>query len=481
MIKELPNQAYFADGWQSTGKTFSVTHPGDGHIVGEVADCGPAEARRAIEAALEAFEGWKRTNPYTRAEILERWNELLLAHEAELGRLMSLEMGKPITESRGEVRYSASFVKWYAQEAVRLHGERVLSRFDHKRGLVSYEPVGVVYAVTPWNFPTGMITRKAAPALAAGCAIVIKPAEQSPMSALYLARLWEEAGGPKGTLQVLPTSDPVAFSQPFFEDERVRKLTFTGSTEVGRLLYAQAAKTLKRVSLELGGHAPFLVFEDADLDKAARDVVLSKFRNAGQTCICTNRVFVQQSVLEPFTQAFAAATAALRLGDPLLPETQVGPVVDAQGLAKVKEHIEDALAKGAKAVVGGKVREGLYFEPTVLSGVRPGMKIMTEETFGPVAPVIPFTTEEEALRLANDTPYGLAAYAWTNDLSRAWRVAEGLHYGIVGINDPIPTAMAPQAPFGGMKNSGLGREGGWWGLEEYLEAKFISMSIADGR
>ena len=456
---------------------FQVIHPGSGAIVGEVADRGPDDARRAIDVAEGALREWRRVNPYLRGELLRRWHELLLRDEEQLGRTMALEMGKPITEARGEVKYAASFVEWNAEEARRIAGTRVPMRFDHKRGFVSYEPVGIVYAVTPWNFPAAMITRKAGPALAAGCVMIVKPAEQSPMTALHLARLWEEAGGPAGTLQVLPTSDAAALTAPFMDDQRVRKLTFTGSTEVGRLLYAQAAKTLKRVSLELGGHAPFLIFDDADVEKAAREVTLSKFRNAGQTCISTNRVIVQSGIVERFTEALSRATEALELGDPLRPETQVGPLVDAQGLEKVESQVKDALERGARVVTGGRVSRGLYYEPTVLAGVRPGMRILREETFGPVAAVVEFRDEEEAIRLANDSEYGLAAYAYTNDLGRAWRLSESLEYGIIGINDGIPTSMSPQAPFGGMKNSGVGREGGIWGLEEYLEVKFTSFGL----
>jgi succinate-semialdehyde dehydrogenase/glutarate-semialdehyde dehydrogenase len=337
--------------------------------------------------------------------------------------------------------------------------------------------VGPAYGITPWNFPAGMVTRKAAPALAAGCTFILKPAEQSPLTALLLAELWEQAGGPGGTLQVLPALDPVPVSEVLLEDPRIRKLTFTGSTEVGRMLYAKAARTLKRVSLELGGNAPFLVFEDADIELAAKEVATSKFRNAGQTCICTNRILVDEAVRAPFTEAFADIAAALKVGDPLAEDTKIGPLVDAQGLAKVKTFVEDAVGKGAKIVVGGKGLGGLFFSPTVLSGVRPGMRVLEEETFGPVAPIAPFRDEAAAIALANATSYGLAAYLWTRDLSRAMRVAEALEYGIVGINDGLPTAMAPQAPFGGMKDSGIGREGGRWGLEEYLEVKLVSIGL----
>jgi succinate-semialdehyde dehydrogenase/glutarate-semialdehyde dehydrogenase len=463
--------------FEQTRAAFQVKHPADQHVVGEVPNYGPAEARMMIERGVDAFERWRKVSPYTRSELLERWNTLILEHEAPLGRLMALEMGKPITEAKGEVKYAASFVKWYAQEAVRVHGERVQMRFDHKRGFVAYEPVGLVYAVTPWNFPAAMITRKAAPSLAAGCTMVVKPASHSPLTALYLAELWRQAGGPEDTLQILPSTQARAVTEPFMNDARVRKLTFTGGTDVGRTLYEQATKTLKRVSLELGGHAPFIVFEDADIERVAREVVLSKFRNAGQTCICTNRVYVQCAIADEFTEALGAATKALKVGDPLRDETQVGPLVDGNGLRKVSEQVADALERGAVVVAGGRVKDGLFFEPTVLANVQQDAKVMREETFGPVAPVMTFDSEAEAVRLANDSVYGLAAYAWTTHLPRAWRVAEALQYGIVGINDGVPTALSPQAPFGGVKDSGLGREGGWWGLEEYLDTKFISMGL----
>ncbi|WP_135230825.1 NAD-dependent succinate-semialdehyde dehydrogenase [Deinococcus fonticola] len=470
-------KAYFAGEWRTTPKTFEVRHPGNGEVIGAVADCTPADARRAIDAAEVALKSWRKVNPYERGKILRRWHDLLFTNQQELARLMTLEMGKPITETRGEVAYAASFIEWCAEEAGRIAGERIALRFNHKRGFSAAEPVGIVYAVTPWNFPAGMITRKAAPALAAGCVMILKPAELSPMTALMLAELWLEAGGPPDTLQVLPTNDAPAFTRPFMEDQRVRKLTFTGSTAVGKLLYEQSAKTMKRISLELGGHAPFLVFADADLEKAASEVVASKFRNAGQTCICTNRVYVQRDVAEEFTQLLTRKTAGLKLGDPLADDTQVGPVVEQAGLDKIRAQVEDALRKGATAATGGQVQSGLYFQPTVLTNVAPDSVILREETFGPVAPVVVFDTEEEALRLANDSEFGLAAYAYTRDLSRAWRVAEALEYGIVGINDGMPTGNAPHVPFGGMKNSGLGREGGHWGLDEYLETKFIGMAL----
>ena len=455
--------------------TFAVTNPATGTPVASVPDNGVEQARAAAQSAAAAFRTWRRTTAYERAAILRAWASAMMAEEAELGRIMTQEMGKPITEARGEVRYAVSFVEWYAEEAKRVYGTTIPSQFAHKRILVQPQPVGPVYAVTPWNFPAAMITRKAAPALAAGCTVVVKPAEQSPLTAVRLAELWTAVGGPPGVFQVLPASDPAAVSRVFFDDPSIRKLSFTGSTEIGVLLAGQAVKTMKRMSLELGGHAPFLVFGDADVDAAVKEVFASKFRNAGQTCVCANRIYVHADVHDAFVEKFAAAAAALKVGDPMDPATQIGPLVDAQGLAKVRAHVEDALSKGARAVIGGGVQEGLMFQPTVLTGVGRGMRLLEEETFGPVAPIVPFTEEADAIRHANDTPFGLAAYIWTRDLSRAFRVGESLDYGIVGINDGIPSTA--QAPFGGMKMSGMGREGGSWGIEEYLDVKYMSFAL----
>lgn len=472
-----PRQAFVAGEWRSTARTFPVRNPATGETLAEVADCGAEEGQRALESAVEAFPAWKAMPGAERGKVLRRWNDLMVAQAEAIARTMTLEMGKPILESRGEARYAASFVDYYAEAARRIGGELLPAPFPHKRFLVRHEPVGPAYGVTPWNFPAAMVTRKAAPALAAGCPFILKPAEQSPLTALLLAQLWEQAGGPRGTLQVLPALDPVPVSQVLISDPRIRKLTFTGSTDVGRLLYAQAAQTLKRVSLELGGNAPFLVFEDADMEKAAREVALSKFRNTGQTCICTNRVLVHESIQPRFTEAFSDLTASLKVGDPMLEETQVGPLVDAQGYGKVRAAVEDAVAKGARVAVGGEPRGGLFFAPTVLTSVRRGMKVLDEETFGPVAPIAPFRDEAEAVAMANATGYGLAGYMWTRDLARAFRVSEALEYGLVGVNDGVPSAMAPHAPFGGMKDSGVGREGGPWGLDEYLEVKLVSMGL----
>ncbi|MGD9904573.1 MAG: NAD-dependent succinate-semialdehyde dehydrogenase [Vicinamibacterales bacterium] len=455
--------------------TFDVQNPATGSRVDSVANAGVPEARAAAARSIAAFPGWRDRTAYERSRILRAWFDAILRDEDRLARSMTEEMGKPISESRGEVKYAAAFVEWYAEEAKRVYGETVPSQVAHKRLLVRPQPVGPVYAVTPWNFPAAMVTRKAAPALAAGCTVVLKPAEQSPLTALRLEELWRDAGGPPDVFQVLTTADPAAVSSVFFDEPAIRKLTFTGSTEVGILLAAQAARTVKRVSLELGGHAPFLVFDDADLDAAVREVVASKFRNTGQTCVCANRIYVQAGIHDAFADALGAAVRTLRVGDPLDAATQVGPLVDRAGLDKVRGHVEDAVAKGARPVVGGQPRQGLFFDPTVLVDVAAGMRILEEETFGPVAPLVRFTTEADAVAHANGTPFGLAAYLWTRDLSRAFRVSEALDFGIVGVNDGVPST--PQAPFGGVKASGLGREGGKWGIEEFLDLKYVSIAL----
>jgi len=455
--------------------SFAVRSPSSGQIVAHVADQGQDEARQAIERSAAAFEQWRQTTPYERAALLRRWFNAISDHAPTLARLTALEMGKPITEALGEVRYAASFVEWYAEEAKRVYGDVIPNHLPHKRLFAIKQPVGPVFAITPWNFPSAMVTRKAAPALAAGCTMILKPAEQSPLTALALAALWQQVGGPPDALIVLTCADPVPVAQAMFADERVRKLTFTGSTEVGQLLYRQSAQTVKRLSLELGGHAPFIVFDDADLGHAVREVVASKFRNAGQTCVCANRIYVQASIAAAFGEQLAQAVAALRLGDPLDEATQIGPLVDAAGLAKVQRHVDDARQRGARVLVGGAGQGGLFFQPTVLADVARDALLMTEETFGPVAPLVPFETEDEAVRLANDTPFGLAAYLYTENIARAVRVAEALDYGIIGLNDGVPSTA--QAPFGGVKQSGIGREGGKWGIEEYLEVKYISLAL----
>ena len=466
----------FIDGqWVMTPRSYAVRNPTTNHVIGDVADCGEAEATRAIDASVASFESWRKETAYTRARVLQRWNELILDHEEELARVMTDEMGKPIRESRGEVKYAAGFVSWFAQEAMRIYGETIPSQFAHKRLIVHKQAIGPVVAITPWNFPAAMVTRKAAPALAVGCTVILKPAEQTPTTALFLGQLWEEAGGPSGTLQVLPTNDPQTLGNALLNDQRIRKLTFTGSTEIGKVLYRASADTLKRVSLELGGHAPFLIFEDANLDKAVQEVVACKFRNAGQTCVCTNRIYVQDPIKDVFAEKFTQAVRQLRMGDPREDGTDIGPLVDQQGLLKVQEHVADALNTGAELLTGGRVHEGLYYEPTVLIDLGNDARMLTEETFGPVAPIMSFHDESEAVRRANDTDYGLAAYLWTENLGRAFRVSEALNFGVVGINDGVPST--PQAPFGGVKNSGQGREGGKWGIEEYLDVKYISLSL----
>ncbi|MEZ0320972.1 MAG: NAD-dependent succinate-semialdehyde dehydrogenase [Thermus sp.] len=471
---EFPKEAFLGGRWRSLPRRFPVVSPATGEVVAEVADCGEREAQEALEAAVAAFPGWSGATAYERAKVLRRWYELILEHQEPLARLMALEMGKPLKEGRGEVAYAAGFVEWYAEEAKRIYGETVPSQFPQKRILVRYEPVGPVYGITPWNFPAAMVTRKAAPALAAGCTFVLKPAEESPLTALYLAWLFEQAGGPPGVFQVLPTSDPEGVSRPFLEDERIRKLTFTGSTEVGVRLYEKAARTLKRVSLELGGGAPVLVFADADLERAVAETLRAKFRNAGESCVAANRILVEAPIAEAFAEAYAERVRALRVGDPLAEETDIGPLVNEAALRKVQAHVEDALSLGARRVVGGEAK-GLFFAPTVLLDVKRESLLFREETFGPVAPITVFREEGEAVSWANAFPVGLAAYVFTRDLSRAFRVAEALEYGIVGVNDGVPST--PQAPFGGVKRSGLGREGGRWGLEEYLEVKYVSVGL----
>ncbi len=466
---------FLTDAWHDAGASYAVTSPATGEVLAEVADCGAEEGREAAAIAWRAFEAWRQVTAFDRSDVLMRWFELMMAHQERLARTMSREMGKPIREARGEVAYAAGFVRWYAEEAKRIYGETFPSHNASKRLLAIRQPVGPVYGVTPWNFPLAMVTRKAAPALAAGCTFVLKPAEQSPLSALLLGELWLEAGGPEGTLQVLPASDPVAVSDALMEDPRIRKLTFTGSTEVGRILYGKSAQTIKKLSLELGGHAPYLVFDDADLERAVDQVIACKYRNAGQTCVCTNRIYLQRGIQEAFVERYAAATGELVVGDPLDEGTDIGPLVDQAGLTKVTRHVQDALAKGARAVRGGGATGGLYFAPTVLLGVTADMLLMQEETFGPVSPILTFEADEDAVRMANDTPYGLAAYIYTNDLSRAFKVSEALEYGIVGVNDGVPSV--PYAPFGGVKQSGIGREGGPWGIQEFLETKFISMVL----
>ncbi|MCX7791169.1 MAG: NAD-dependent succinate-semialdehyde dehydrogenase [Chloroflexaceae bacterium] len=465
--------------WQQTARTFPVTNPATGARLAEVADGGAEETRAAIEAAAAAFPTWAATPAPARAAVLRRAAALMLEQQERLATIMTLEQGKPLAEARGEIAYAASFLTWFAGEAERIYGMTIPASTPTKRLLLLRQPVGIAAMITPWNFPSAMITRKLGPALAAGCTAIVKPAEQTPLSALELGRIFLDAGLPAGALNIVTCQDPTPFADTIFADERVRKVSFTGSTEVGKLLIRQSADTVKRLSLELGGNAPFIVFADADLDGAVRGAIASKFRNAGQTCVCANRIFVERPIYERFAAAFAEQVAALRVGNGLDPATVIGPLIDAQARAKVERHVADALAGGAALLTGGgpyaEGRAGNFWTPTVLANVSAEMLVAREETFGPVAPLIPFDGEEEVLRQANATPFGLAAYCFTRDLGRAWRMAEGLEYGIVGINDPIPSTA--QAPFGGYKQSGFGREGGPTGINEYLEEKYVSMVI----
>lgn len=462
--------------WMSGSSQFEVMNPATGLAFATVPDCTPEDATRALEKSVEVFAKWRHESPFARSALLKAWFHEIMRNQDRLALVLSNEMGKPITEARGEIAYAAAYVESFAEEATRVFGETFAVPHVHKRAFTRKEPVGPVYAVTPWNFPAAMVTRKIAPALAAGCTIILKPAKQSPLTALVLAELWEKVGGPKGTFQVLTARSAATVSKVMFDSPAIRKLTFTGSTEVGRELYKQAAMTIKRVSLELGGHAPFLIFEDADLDQAVEEVMACKFRNAGQTCVCTNRIYVHRQIAEAFASRLASRVAGLKVGDPTDKSTEIGPLVDEAARDKVTRHVDDAVGKGARVLTGGKALEGNFFAPTVLTDVAPGMLMMIEETFGPVAPLLVFDTEEEVIRAANDTPYGLAAYVYTNDLSRAFRVSESLEYGIVGVNDGATSSA--YAPFGGIKDSGLGREGGHWGLAEYLDTKYISLALA---
>jgi succinate-semialdehyde dehydrogenase/glutarate-semialdehyde dehydrogenase len=467
-------------GGAADGARFPVQNPATGELLAEVPDAGAAETRAAIEAASAALPAWAATPAPARAELLRRAAALMLERREHLATVMTLEQGKPLAESRGEITYAASFLSWFAGEAERIYGQIVPANVPNKRILILRQPVGVVALITPWNFPAAMLTRKLGPALAAGCTALCKPAEQTPLSAIELGHIFTEAGFPPGVVNILSAHDPLPFSDTIFADERVRKISFTGSTEVGKILIRNSAQTVKRMSLELGGNAPFIVFEDADLGAAVKGAVASKFRNAGQTCICANRILVQRSVYAAFAEGFTAEVAGLKVGNGLLPDSQVGPLIDEQARQKVRLHIENAAAQGASIRLGGAALPGEnptgnFWQPTVLTEVSGAMLISQEETFGPVAPLIPFEDEAEAIRLANDTPFGLSAYFYSQNISRVMRVAEALEFGIVGANDALPSTA--QAPFGGVKQSGLGREGGPTGIEEYLEVKYLSLGL----
>ncbi len=473
---------YINGAWHTTGgATFPVINPATGDTLTELPDGGASEARTAVEAAYAALPAWSATPAPTRAEMMRRVAALMLENRERLATIMTLEMGKPMTESRGEVAYAASFLNWFAGEAERIYGQIIPASVADKRLLVLRQPVGVAVLITPWNFPAAMLTRKLAPALAAGCTVICKPAEQTPLSALELGKLFEQVGFPPGVVNIVAYSDPVPFSDTIFADDRVRKISFTGSTEVGKELIAKSAATVKRVSMELGGNAPFIVFADADLNAAVRGAIASKFRNAGQTCVCANRIYVQRGVYEAFAEAFTREVANLKVGNGLLPDTVIGPLIDRQARQKVAQHVSNAAANGAQVLVGGHALpenenpSGTFWMPTVLGDVTGDMLVAQEETFGPVAPLIPFDDEDEAIDSANSTSYGLAAYFYARDISRVMRVAERLEFGIIGANDPIPSTA--QAPFGGVKQSGIGREGGSVGIDEYLEVKYVSLGI----
>ncbi|GAB7550686.1 NAD-dependent succinate-semialdehyde dehydrogenase [Novosphingobium sp. 11B] len=462
-------RAFVAGRWIAAddGATIPVTDPATGATIGTVPACAVAETRRAIAAAELAQRAWRRLPAAKRCAVIEEWHRLILANQDDLARIMTAEQGKPLAEAAGEIAYAATFVKWYAAEGLRIHGQEIASPFADRRILIRKEPVGVCAAITPWNFPAAMITRKAAPALAAGCAMVVKPSELTPFTALALAALGERAGMPEGLLSVV-TGLPAAIGPELTGNPAVRMLTFTGSTRVGAMLIGQCAGTVKKLGMELGGNAPFLVFDDADVERAVEGAMASKFRNAGQTCVCANRFLVQSGIHDAFVERFGAAVQALKVGAGTDEGVTIGPLINEAAHRKVADHVADALANGARIAAEADAPEG-FAAPVVLTGVTPAMRLCDEETFGPVAPVIRFETEEEAIALANATPYGLASYFYTQDMDRAWRVSEALEFGLVGLNTG---AMAMEcAPFGGMKQSGLGREGGAEGLEEFLETK----------
>ncbi|HSW06708.1 NAD-dependent succinate-semialdehyde dehydrogenase [Aquabacterium sp.] len=472
---------FIAGVWRGAagGETFAVLNPADDSLITQVPDSGAADARAAVDAAHAAFPAWRATPAKARAQLLKRWFALIVQHQEDLGRLISLEQGKPLAEGRGEVLYAASYVEWFAEEAVRADGDIIPAPVSGRRMMALREPVGVVATITPWNFPAAMIARKIAPALAAGCTVVAKPAEDTPLTALALLRLAEEAGFPPGVLNIVCASreHTPEVVDVWLADARVRKISFTGSTPVGKHLARESAATLKKLSLELGGNAPFIVFDDADVDAAVEGLMVAKFRNGGQTCVCPNRVYVQAGVHDHFVDKLAGRVAALKVGPANRDESQIGPMINARAVDKIERHVNDAVAHGAMRVVGGqRVRNTVadgpnYYAPTVLSGATPAMALSCEETFGPVVPIFRFDSEAEVISLANDTPFGLAAYFYTQNLARVWRVADALETGIVGINEGALAAEA--APFGGVKESGYGREGSRHGLEDYMHIKYV--------
>ena len=477
----LRRQCYVNGDWidARSGDVLEVDNPATGEILGTVPALGAEETRGAIEAADAAWAGWRSRPAKERTNLMRKWFGLIMAHQEDLAVLMTSEQGKPLAESRGEIAYAASFVEWFAEEAKRIYGDVIEHPLPGRRIVVLKQPIGVVASITPWNFPAAMITRKCAPALAAGCPVVIRPASQTPFSALALAALAERAGVPPGVINVV-TGPSGPMGAELTSNPTVRKLSFTGSTEVGKLLMAQCASTVKKVSLELGGNAPFIVFDDADLDAAVAGAMASKYRNAGQTCVCANRILVQDGVHDAFAAKMAEAVSGLKVGNGLEDGAQQGPLIDMRAVEKVEEHIADATAKGARVAAGGARHAlgGSFFQPTLLTGVTPAMAVAREETFGPVAPLFRFSTEDEAVRMANDTEFGLAAYFYSRDVGRVWRVSEGLEYGIVGVNEGIISNEV--APFGGVKESGIGREGSKYGIDDFIEIKYLCMGGIDG-
>lgn len=459
----------------SDGRTFEVTNPSTGEILAVLPDMGVAEAREAIAAAETAQADWAKKTGKARAAILRRLHELMLAHQDDLAAIMTAEQGKPLAESKGEIAYGAAYVEWFGEEAKRVYGDTIPGHLEDKRIIVIKQPVGVVATITPWNFPNAMLARKMAPALAAGCAVVSKPAGETPLSAIALAKLAEMAGLPKGLFSVIPSTQGPAIGVEFCSNEIVRKLSFTGSTEVGRILMRQGADQIKRLSLELGGNAPFIVFDDADLDAAVEGAMISKYRNNGQTCVCANRLYVQAGIYDAFAEKLVAATRKLKLGDGFGDGVTTGPLIDRNAVEKVERHLADATAKGGRVLLGGKARNGLFFEPTIIAGATAEMQLAREETFGPVAPLFKFDTEADVIALANATEFGLASYFYAKDLSRVFRVAEALDYGMVGINTGLISTEV--APFGGVKQSGHGREGSKYGIEDYLDIKYLCLSV----
>ncbi|PCL89983.1 NAD-dependent succinate-semialdehyde dehydrogenase [Paenibacillus lautus] len=471
------NQIYIAGKWIQTEEQMDVYNPADGTVIGTVSKGGKKEARLAVDAAADAFPAWSRRTANERGELLRRWHELIAEHMDELARIMTTEQGKPLKEAAGEIQYANSFVAWYAEEGKRIYGETIPGSSSRQRIIVTKQPVGVVAAITPWNFPASMITRKVAPALAAGCTVVIKPSGETPFTAIKLVELADQAGIPAGVINIV-TGSSSDISGVWQEDSRVRKLSFTGSTEVGKQLMAGASANVKKISLELGGHAPFIVTDQADLDQAAAGLISSKFRNGGQTCVCANRVYVQAGIAEKFAAKFTELVKQLKVGSGMEKGVDIGPLINREAVDKVVRQIKDAKEKGGIVLAGGQALPELgrnYVEPTVIMNATDDMECMNEETFGPLAPITTFETIDEAVQRANNSPYGLAAYVFTQNLGEAVRIAESLDYGIVGVNDPVPSTA--QAPFGGFKESGLGREGGHYGMEEFLEVKYISLGL----